>query len=369
MGRPVHDGTVTSWPLTTVTLLFAIVLMFGVEVRVAAPAAGDAPTPVTQLLLGGLSGTLFSAGQWHRLLFHAVLHASMKHLVGNAVALWLAGQALERIVGHAWTLCIFVGGAACGGLAALLTVPPSTVVVGASGAIMAMLGALFMTSFRIPAGRARLRVQARAMMFGIPSLVPHHDPGPAHVSYAAHTGGAALGIAVGLLILKGWDDRTARPPCLAGAVLMSAMAVMAFGCCAHAVSIEYGLYGPADRFIPSDRIPTRPADIAARGRGLAASFPLDARSHVYAGVADLVSKDAAGAEGEFSRALELDAAAPGFYPPPLMGDVHLFMAVLLFDDGRHEDAVAMARFFCRQPDRAFPSPKMAQVAFADGLCG
>ncbi len=365
--RPSHPGVVGAWPLTTVFLLVVMVVVFGIE-RHLAPGEGTL-TPFTDILLGGLSGTLADAGQWSRLLSHAFLHESSKHLIGNEVALALAGCALERIVGHAWVFCVFVMGAVCGGLVSLLILPPTLVTVGASGGVMAVLGALFMTSFRLPAGRARLRVHAQTIVFGLPSVIPHHDLAHAHINYADHIGGVIFGLVVGALLLAGWDAHASRPPCTLGAALLSAIGVLAIGCSAYAASISYRSYGPPSRFIPPALVPKEAADLMARGAGLALRYPLDARSHLYAGTADLARNDMPGAEDELNQALALDAAAPGLYPLGFGNRVHLFLAVVLFADGHRGDALAMARPFCLQPHRIYPTPHLEVLASEDRLCG
>ncbi len=365
--QPSRSGAVEAWPLTTVVLLVVMVVVFGIE-RHLAPGEEGTLSPATEILLGGLSRTLADAGQWSRLLSHAFLHESATHLIGNGVTLALAGCVLERIVGHAWVFCIFVMGAVCGGLASLLILAPAWVMVGASGGIMAVLGALFMTSFRLPAGRARLRIQAQAIVFGLPSVIPQHDLAHAHISYSDHIGGAIFGLSVGGLLLAGWEDRSSRPPGVLEASLLSAIGVLAIGCSAYAASIGYRSYGPPSRFIPPALIPEGSADIVARGAALAVRYPLDARSHVYAGTTDLARNDMPGAEDELNQALTLDAAAPGFYPQEFGDRVHLVLAVVLFADGHHGDALAMARPFCLRPHRIYPTPHLEALASKDRLC-
>ena len=77
--------------------------------------------------------TLFSA------LF---IHASWLHLVGNMVYLWVFGIPLERRVGGAGMVLVFV---VCGALANLfvaLRLPElNSAIVGASGAVSAVVGA------------------------------------------------------------------------------------------------------------------------------------------------------------------------------------------------------------------------------------
>jgi membrane associated rhomboid family serine protease len=70
------------------------------------------------------------------------LHGSWMHLIGNMLYLWIFGNNIEDVMGHARFIVFYV---ACGTLAALshaLTEPTSTIpMVGASGAISGILGA------------------------------------------------------------------------------------------------------------------------------------------------------------------------------------------------------------------------------------
>jgi membrane associated rhomboid family serine protease len=70
------------------------------------------------------------------------LHGSWMHLIGNMLYLWIFGNNIEDVMGHARFIVFYV---TCGTLAALshaLTEPTSTIpMVGASGAISGILGA------------------------------------------------------------------------------------------------------------------------------------------------------------------------------------------------------------------------------------
>ena len=361
------EGIVTRWPLTTIILLIVMVLVFGIELNHASLAERKGLYPLTETLLGGLSGQLMAVGQWYRLLSYAFLHANGQHLFLNAVALGLAGCALERIVGHAWVFCIFALGAVCGGAGALLAVPQSTVTVGASGGIMALLGALFMTSFRLPPGRVQRRAQFRALYLGVPGLIPHHSLGHLQVSYGAHISGAVFGVVIGSLLLVALDDDEARPPLEVGALLLSAMAALAFGSAGYAAARDYHLYGPSSRFIPPAELPQQ-RDIAARGNELATLYPMDARAHVFAAIAQLHRKDARGAETQFRQALDLEATASGFYAPEFASRTHGILAVLLAGEGRRGEAVMMAQPFCQLPRKSLPSAQLTALVSAAHLC-
>lgn len=361
-------GVVARWPVSTLLLIAILVAVFAVEVHLAPPGEDKGLSPYTQIMVGGLTGNLAHAGQWYRLLSSAFLHANPRHLIMNAIALGLVGYALERIVGHAWVVCIFAMGAVCGGLASVLMLPSSTVTVGASGGIMALLGALYMTSFRVPRSPARWRIQSKAIYFGVPGLIPHHATGSLQTNYAAHFGGAIFGILIGGLLLAGWESFSTRPPHAHGATVLATVALLAAGFSAYGVSSTYGAQPHLNRFIPPASIPKKDVDMIAHGDALAIAFPDDARAHVFAGMAHLSRMDKMGAEGELETALRLDASEPGLYSRTFMNTVHVLLATLFSKDGRPIEAIAMAQPFCRQPNWTQQSPRLVALVRAGHLC-
>jgi membrane associated rhomboid family serine protease len=94
------------------------------------------------------------AGQWWRVLSSAFLHDGVAHLLSNMVVLLLAGPALERLLGRARTLTVYGAALLGGALAGLVLLPPTTSVVGASGAVFGVLGAVLAAQARRH-GRAR----------------------------------------------------------------------------------------------------------------------------------------------------------------------------------------------------------------------
>jgi membrane associated rhomboid family serine protease len=143
-----------------------------------------ASAPVTAILLGlnlllflagtadrfFLGGSLFSqlaldrthlfAGEWWRLITHAFLHAGLLHLVVNMLGLWFTGPMVERVLGPVRYLLLFLAGEVAGGLLQTLASPGDRDLVGASGAVCALLAG-FATLF------PRLRITA-LIFFVIP---------------------------------------------------------------------------------------------------------------------------------------------------------------------------------------------------------
>ena len=78
-------------------------------------------------------------GDWWQLISHAFLHGNLLHLLVNMVALWFTGPALEEVLGSGRYLVLYFGGVVGGGLLQTLSSPSSTDLVGASGAVCALL--------------------------------------------------------------------------------------------------------------------------------------------------------------------------------------------------------------------------------------
>ncbi len=131
---------------------------------------------------------------------HMFLHGGFMHLLGNMVFLWLAGCVVELAWGRIAYLVIYLAGglsaAALFGLANLASTQP---LVGASGAISALMGA-----YAVLYGRRKIKVFYSLGFFFNYTMVPGFvilvlwigneffqlliDKG-SHVAYLAHVGG------------------------------------------------------------------------------------------------------------------------------------------------------------------------------------
>ena len=73
------------------------------------------------------------------------LHASLFHLAGNMLYLWIFGNNIEDRLGHVRFALFYLAGGAAAALTHILFEPGSRVpMIGASGAIAAVLGAYFL---------------------------------------------------------------------------------------------------------------------------------------------------------------------------------------------------------------------------------
>ena len=202
-------------PWLTLALLAVLVAIFALEnVLAIPPSASMQPSLATLFAMGGLSRiAILSDGEWYRLFTAPLLHANFPHILGNGVALLFGGWFLERLVGRLWFFAFFVVGALGGALVSLAVMPPSLISVGASGALMGLFAALFISSFRgALASHERVRLQINSMRFLIPALFPlFSSASTEHIDYGAHAGGALSGAVLAAVLLKFWPP-TERIP-------------------------------------------------------------------------------------------------------------------------------------------------------------
>ncbi len=145
---------------------------------------------------------------WLSLLTSMFLHGSLLHLGGNLLFLWIFGNNIEDHLGHLRYLLFyliggFVASAAHIGLNLESTIP----VVGASGAIAAVMGAYLVWFPDAPVRTAVILVffitlvDIRAKWLLGFWLVSQFFTNPnSGVAWGAHVGGFAFGVVVGLII-------------------------------------------------------------------------------------------------------------------------------------------------------------------------
>ena len=133
------------------------------------------------------------------------LHAGWLHLISNMLYLWIFGNNIEDIMGHARFVLFYLLSGLAGATAQILVNPSSAVpMVGASGAIAGILGA-YLVMF--PAARVHtlifLVVYIRVMeipalivlgVWLLIQLINASQMGPGGVAWFAHLGGFLAGL-------------------------------------------------------------------------------------------------------------------------------------------------------------------------------
>jgi rhomboid protease GluP len=363
-------------PKVTYGLLAVILLVFVAELLCGLrPRTGLLRPDVTTLVgLGGLLPTSVDQGEWWRLFTCAFLHVDAIHLLLNTVAFYLGGVVLERLLGRIWMVALFVIGALSGAAASYLVSPPNVVSVGAAGAILAILGAAFVVTFRLPAGVDRLRLQVS--LFGVlaPTLVPlvvKRTGG--QIDFAAHLGGLAAGMMVGILLLRGWPASRPLPGWrrLAWVVTAGGWCLLVTG--VFMVIEDRGEYVQAAQVATSQALLVPPDEIAAADYGdmseeaaeLVVHYPHDPRVRLFNATRLDRQGDTAGAIRELLVALgEREILLTHFSDRALEADLRAYLAELLVAEGKPDEARIALAPVCR----AGPGGTMPEAVAKIGLC-
>jgi membrane associated rhomboid family serine protease len=143
-------------------------------------------------------GDLAHDHQWYRLVTAMFLHASILHIAFNMYALWVIGRPVEQYLGTArYVGLYFVSGLA--GSAGALLQSPFTPVLGASGAIFGILGAMMILEWQVTGSLAGQAAALVAINLGLSFVIPG-------ISWGGHVGGLIGGILI-MLAYGHWGTR------------------------------------------------------------------------------------------------------------------------------------------------------------------
>jgi membrane associated rhomboid family serine protease len=192
--RTAAGGLVPSNPgRVTMTLIGLNVAMFFL---VASSGGRESQLYLESLLLIesrpelGLTGV--DQGAWWRLFSSTFLHLQLLHLAFNMFALYTLGPPLERVLGHARFLAVYLLSAFAGSVAVLYFASPLTATLGASGAVFGIFGAAIVLM------RSRgYDVGAWVVLLGINLVITF---AVANISWQAHLGGLIVGGALGIIL-------------------------------------------------------------------------------------------------------------------------------------------------------------------------
>ena len=218
----------------TLVLLALNLLAYGAEVL-----AGGGDDDAVLFRLGGLwPGAVLDDGQWWRLGTALFLHLNLLHLGMNMVALVALGIRVERTAGPIAILFIYgtAGLASTGGVLWLTAagILPDEALIGASGAIMGLLGALLVAGARDwRRDRSAAALRGALVMAAAVALQAVFDLLTPEVSFSAHV----CGLVGGILAALAWR---AAPP-LPGVTLRRAryvaLGILGAGAAALAMTV------------------------------------------------------------------------------------------------------------------------------------
>ena len=227
---PLRDANPTRRaPVVTIGLVAACVVAFAYELWTQS-TGGDAaldqlfttyglvPATVVSSVKTGGAGALLGDGAVP-ILTSMFLHGGWIHLIGNMLYLWIFGNNIEDRFGRIGFLLFYLFGGAVAAITQVWIDPTTTVpIIGASGAIAAVLGAylvlyprarvltlifliIFFTFIEIPAVLFLFIWFAQQAIFGAINLTTPSGGGGG-VAYFAHVGGFAFGLLTVRLLAK-----------------------------------------------------------------------------------------------------------------------------------------------------------------------
>jgi rhomboid protease GluP len=195
----------TKTPWLTYALILSTIAVFGVEL-----ARGSSTDLRILYALGAFLPTaILNEGEWWRLVASLFLHYGWVHLLANMLALNAIGPFVERTFGTLRFAITYFGAGIGAGLLMLAAYQANltdrafglTLAVGASGAIMGLIGAygaiVLGSWLRTRQVRWRSQLATVAVILGLQLLLDLS--GTLQTSLPIHFGGAAIGFVVALL--------------------------------------------------------------------------------------------------------------------------------------------------------------------------
>ncbi len=215
---PIGDDNVQGGykPLFSYTLILVNVLVFLFEFSLRQDVA-----EAFVVSYGSIPAEISSGQDLYTLLSSMFLHGGWMHLIGNMLFLWVFADNIEAVIGTFNFILFYILGGIAAALVHVLTNPYSELpMVGASGAISAVMGA-YLVMF--PKSRIRVWILflftsayvpalfflgiwiAQQMVAGFGSLGLNTEEGG--TAWFAHIGGFSFGFIVGLFARRNYRKK------------------------------------------------------------------------------------------------------------------------------------------------------------------
>lgn len=189
-------------PLNWMNLLM---IAFNILVFVVLESVGNTEDTEFMLEWGAAYTPLILDGEWYRIFTSMFMHFGFAHLMNNMVMLLFLGDALEGAIGKWRYLIIYLGGGILGNLLSLYmdcrmgTISEMAVSAGASGAVFAVIGGIFIVLLR---GRKQIQDMTVSRVVFLIILTLYHGFQSAGVDNAAHLGGVLGGMFLTLILFR-----------------------------------------------------------------------------------------------------------------------------------------------------------------------
>ncbi len=175
--RTIFGGVArTGRPVVTITMMAICVVAFGLDWAI----------PKNFVFQNFAYAPFLTETEPWRMVSSAFLHSTnIMHIAFNMYALWILGSALEPAFGRVRFLAVYLISAFAGSVGVLLLAPIDTVVVGASGAVFGLFGALFVVQKK-RGGDLRQIIVLLLINAAIGFIIPN-------IAWQAHLGGLIAG--------------------------------------------------------------------------------------------------------------------------------------------------------------------------------
>jgi rhomboid protease GluP len=358
-------------PVMTIGLAGLLFLVYCLELRFSIDPMPGLGVSLRNIVAFGGAGPyfVFHEKEWWRVFTAPWLHGSLTHLIGNTVALFFAGTALERMLGRGWLAALFVVGALGGSLGSL-AYSTSIASVGASGALMCLVTVLFALSHHFAAGDKAMKLRRRALFVVVSAFLPSAAPGAMQIDYGAHFGGFAVGIACGFLLLILWPEDSPTPPLrgAAAGVAVAGLCVTIFA--AFQVWQHVPIYAARSaELIPSALEVSDPVAVAKKSDEMVARYPHDPLARLLRGTSLFDERDYGAAAEQAREGLADELALDTEYAPVARERLDVLLAAALWNEGRHDEAKPMVARICASTSTDAYIANGRKLFAQAGLCG
>ncbi|UCH62605.1 MAG: rhomboid family intramembrane serine protease [Fidelibacterota bacterium] len=183
-------------------LIFVVMILSGVSVF--------NPTVEEAFNWGANLGPYTLSGEWWRLFTSTFIHYGIIHLLFNMWVLWDLGKLAERMFGN-WIFLILYLLSGLGGSTASIWWNTSVVSAGASGSVFGVVGGLiifwYLGDLSVPQAVIKKNLTSLLMFTGYNLFYGFTESG---IDNAAHLGGLAFGMLLGILLKRSLPPVEAR---------------------------------------------------------------------------------------------------------------------------------------------------------------
>lgn len=139
----------------------------------------------------------YAAQPWTMFLSYSFLHAGILHLLGNMAMLLWVGPGLAERVGQRGFALLWVGSALGGGIVFVAMASATTPMVGASGAVFGLIGAIVMLDY-VQTGRygKAIGITAALALLNVVMLITENGL----LAWQTHLGGYLAGGLIAMLL-------------------------------------------------------------------------------------------------------------------------------------------------------------------------